>query len=106
MQETGVNCNRKILKTTGKIHQPFPLFISSRNALSPEVRSASSIRSGLFRKVLFRASRLRHFSIEAWLPERSTSGTVMPLNSSGLVYCGYSRSPAEKESDSLDPGSP
>ena len=34
-----------------------------------------------------------HRATFAWSPERRTSGTVSPCQSSGLEYCGYSRSP-------------
>ena len=39
-----------------------------------------------------------HFRISAWLPESRTSGTLRPMKTSGLVYCGYSRSFKESSS--------
>src|SRR6266516_4256005 len=51
------------------------------------------VKPGLRSVVLFFACSSRHFSISAWLPESSTSGTFIPRNSAGRVYCGYSSSP-------------
>lgn len=51
----------------------------------------------------------RHALIFAWSPDSSTSGTSMPFNSRGRVYCGYSSSPSENDSssgDSADPSTP
>src|SRR3990170_4446719 len=63
-------------------------------------------RSGRLARVLRVPSSRRHFSIAAWLPDRSTSGTVSPRNSRGRVYCGPSRIPSSKESLCGAKGSP
>jgi hypothetical protein len=42
-----------------------------------------------------RACALRHAAISAWLPDRRISGTRIPRNSAGRVYCGYSRNRPE-----------
>ena len=47
----------------------------------------SSVRSNCF----FR----RHFATFAWSPVSSTSGTARPSQTSGRVYCGYSKSPSQ-----------
>ena len=39
-----------------------------------------------------------HRSIRAWSPERKTAGTAHSRNTSGRVYCGYSRRSRENES--------
>ena len=53
----------------------------------------SSSRSGRFFTVSSTDFSLRHFSIFAWCPLRSTSGTAIPLQTAGFVYWGYSRRP-------------
>src|SRR5579884_135062 len=51
-------------------------------------------RSGRFFAVFSRAACWRQRRISAWLPPRSTSGTLQPRNSAGRVYCGQSSSPS------------
>ena len=58
--------------------------------------------SGRLSCVTRRDSDFFHDSIFAWSPERSTSGTFIPRNSGGFVYCGASRSPSRpKLSDAV-----
>src|SRR5208282_343223 len=65
-----------------------------------------SSRSGRRRAVRRFASASRHARILAWSPLSRISGTVMPRNSSGRVYCGYSSIPAANDSSSSDSGFP
>ncbi len=46
--------------------------------------------SGLCSFVLVIDCSSRHSFMSLWFPESSTSGTFFPMNSGGLVYCGYS----------------
>ena len=43
----------------------------------------------------FSKSLGQNFLTAAWVPPRSTSGTVRPSHVSGRVYCGYSSRPAQ-----------
>src|SRR3989442_8244945 len=50
-------------------------------------------KSGLRCAVRALACSARHWAISAWLPDNNTSGTRIPRNSAGRVYCGYSSKP-------------
>ena len=86
-----------ILKMTKKRCQIVILshffWMFAKNALSFLSNSAVSSISGRLSYVRLSDCSLRHFIMFAWCPVRSTSGTVFPCHSKGLVYCGCSRSP-------------
>ena len=84
-------------------------FMDWMNAMSFLLSSTCSISSGRRDSVSSMALSRRQRSISAWLPFSKTSGTFMPRNSAGRVYCGYSSSPSENDSvsaDSLLPNTP
>jgi len=72
------------------------------NALSLGLICAESRRSGLLSAVRIRDCSLLQASTLAWSPEIRIGGTLLPFQSSGLEYCGYSSSPSPKESSSAD----
>src|SRR5260370_9700393 len=63
-------------------------------------------RSGRRRAVRRFASAARHSRILPWSPLSRISGTLIPRNSSGRVYCGYSSIPSANDSSSSDSGFP
>ena len=60
-------------------------FNVSKNSRSLGVSSAFSSRSGRYLAVRRRDSSRRHFSMLAWWPDSSTSGTACPRQSAGRV---------------------
>src|SRR5215472_7411341 len=70
------------------------------NERKKEISHCEDLRdkSGRRRAVRFSASARRHSRTLPWSPLSSTSGTRMPRNSSGRVYCGYSSVPAANDS--------
>src|SRR5688572_8278656 len=59
-------------------------------------------KSGRLRLVFSIAASLRQRSISAWFPLNKTSGTFIPRNSGGRVYCGWSNKLSENDSNTAE----